>query len=244
MYGTTSVICENLSQEERKHKLDVYRFVGYNILIVTLTYSPSKDYRVILQEIRDQTLLIVHGKILLKPKSIKNLKNILPTLTKYSEFLISVQSVDKDILTFSINDSRVDSIQFPNISELSCITPGIISLLKSNKKVIEISLKDALSSKPQERSRLFHEMHKFLALIKDKDQLIAYGGSEDSVYDIRGPHEIISIFTALFDRSISCGKILVKSNPERICLMLNERAHNPDFTKDVKIVGNITKEGK
>jgi len=244
MYGNISVTCENLSQEERKDKLDIYRFVGYNILIITLTYSPSKDYRAILHDIRGQTPLKVYGKILLHPKSIKNLKNLLSTLKKYPEFLISIHCTDKDILTFAINDSRIDSIQFPNINELSYVTPGIVSLLNSNNKSIEISLKDVFKSKIHDRSRLFHEMGKFLALIKNKTHIVVYGGYEDSIFEIRGPHEIISIFKAIFDLSISCSKMLVQSNPERICATLHQREENPNFSKDVKIVDATSKEGK
>lgn len=244
MYANTSVNCEDLLKEEKKHKLDIYRFVGYNFLIINLKYSPMKDYRAILQEIQSQTILKVYGKILLNPKSLKNLKNSLVSLNNYSDFLICVQSTDKDILTFSINDSRVDSVLFPNISELNHITAGIVSLLKTNNKILEISLKDVLSSKINDRSRLFHEMSKFLSIIKNKTHLLVYGGSEESIYEIRGPHEIATIFTAIFNLPIQRSKSLVQSNPERIQVTLNQRAKNIHYTKDVNIIAEINKEEK
>jgi len=165
MYVNTSVVCEKLSQTERIKQFELFKFLGFSTLVIKFDFSPSKNYRALLTNMQKEISLQLFGKITIYPKTQKELKSILKTLVSIKDFLISVQSSDKDILTYAINDSRIDTIACPTIAYLSSITPGLISLLKTNKKHIEISLKDIISANPQERSRLLHEMNKFLLLV-------------------------------------------------------------------------------
>jgi len=224
MYVNTSVECETLPKNERIEKLGIYKFVGYTSVAINLEYSNTKNYKSILHEIQKNTTLCVYGKVLLYPKTIDTLKKILNSLQIHTDQLIAVHSTDKEILTFSANDSRVDIISIPRILDLMHITPGIISLVKSNKKFLEISLNDIVKTKIHERSRLFHELSKFLQLIGNNTHILLHGGSEDSVYQIRGPFEIVTIFNAIFDVPLNKSKLIVKSNPEQLIRMLNERS--------------------
>ena len=242
MYVNTSVAWESLSKSERKHKLNVYNFVGYNSLIANFEYSPSKDYRALLQGIQEQSTMNIYGKIIITPKTQKQLKNALKNLKTNSDFLISVNSIDKDILTIAINDSRVDIISFPNIQDLRYVTSGIISLLKTQEKFIEISIRDVLRTTTQERSRLFHEIDKFLRTVSNNTQILLYGGYERSIYEIRGPHEIATIFTAIFDLPLQTSKKIVQSNPERLIEILLERKSSNHFSQGVRIISQQNKE--
>ena len=242
MYVNTSVVWENLSKSERKQKFDTYRFVGFTSLIANFEYFSAKDYRTLLHEIQEQSTLSLFGKIVIHPKTLKELKDALKNLKKYSDFLICVHSTDKDILTFAINDSRIDAIICPHIADLSHITPGIISLLKTQGKFLEMSLRDVLGSKSHERSRLFHEIHKFLSIVSNNTQILLYGGCEKSIYEIRGPHEIATIYTAIFDLTLQASKTIVQSNPERFINILLERQSSQHFSQGVKIISHQDKE--
>ena len=242
MYVNSSVEFEKLSKKEIHEKLDIYEFVGYTAIVLNFKYSPTKQYQTILQEIQEITTLNLFGKIILHPKTIKDLKKSLGSLKIPPNFLVCVQSTDKDLLTFSINDSRIDCIAFPHVSELSFLTPGIVSLLKSNKKYIEISLKDMLRNKIRDRSRLFHEMAKFLDLMSTCTNLILYGGCEETIYEIRGPHEIASIFNAIFEVPKMKSKSMNQSNPEQLISELQTRGKYPHLPRGVKIVTKQNKE--
>ena len=242
MYVNTSVAWESLSKSDRKYKFDVYRFVGYNSLIANFEYSPNKDYRTLLQGLQEESSLNIYGKIIITPKTQKDLKNALKNVKSYSDFLICVNSIDKDILTIAINDSRVDIISFPNIQDLRYVTSGIISLLKTQEKFIEISIRDVLRTTTQERSRLFHEIDKFLRTVSNNTQILLYGGYERSIYEIRGPHEIATIFTAIFDLPLQTSKKIVQSNPERLIEILLERKSSNHFSQGVRIISQQNKE--
>ncbi len=242
MYVNTSIAWESLSKSDRKHKFDIYSFVGYNTVIANFEYSPTKDYRTLLQDIQDHSSLKIYGKIMIFPKTQKDLKNALKNINSYSDFLISVSSLDKDILTMGINDSRVDVLSFPNIQDLGNVTSGIISLLKTNEKFLEISFRDVLRSSTHERSRLFHDIDKFLSIVSPNIQILLYGGCERSIFEIRGPHEIATIFTAIFDLPLQTSKKIVQSNPERLINMLQERKSSDHFSHGVKIITQQNKE--
>jgi len=242
MYVNTSVAWESLSKSDRKYKFDVYRFVGYNSLIVNFEYSPNKDYRTLLQGLQEESSLNIYGKIIITPKTQKDLKNALKNVKSYSDFLICVNSIDKDILTIAINDSRVDAILFPNIQDLSYVTSGIISLLKTQEKFLEFSFRNVLGTTTNERSRLFHEIDKFLSIVSTCTQILLYGGCERSIYEIRGPREIATILTAIFDLSLQTSKKIVQSNPERFINILLERKSSNHFSQGVKIISQQNKE--
>ena len=242
MYVNTSVAWESLSLSERNLLFKVYRFVGYNSLILNFDYSPNKDYRKQLREIKEEEKLDIHGKIIISPKTQKSLKKSLNILKNFSDFLICVNCVDKDLLTLAINDSRVDLISFPSIRDLSHVTSGIISLLKSQKKFLEFSFRDVIRSATHERSRLFHEIDKFLHIVSNNTQILLYGGCERSIYEIRGPREIATIFTAIFDLPHQTSKKIVQSNPEQIIKNLVERKSTNHFPNGVKTISQENKE--
>lgn len=242
MYVNTSVEWEHLSKPDRKDKFNVYSFVGYNSLIANFEYSTTKDYRTLLQEIQEECSQNIYGKIIISPKTQKELKNALKNVNSYSDFLVCVKSIDKDILTNAINDSRVDAISFPSIQDLSYVTSGIISLLKTQEKYLEISFRDVLGNNAHERSRLFHEIDKFLGIVSNNSQILLYGGCERSIYEIRGPREIATIFTAIFDLSLQTSKKIVQTNPERFINILLERKSPKHFSQGVKIISQQDKE--
>ncbi|TFG19340.1 MAG: hypothetical protein EU530_06445 [Promethearchaeota archaeon] len=242
MYVNTSVVWESLSTSDRKQKFDVYSFVGYNSVIANFEYSPTKDYRTLLQDIQDQSSLKIYGKIMILPKTQKDLKNALKNVNSFSDFLIGVSSLDKDILTMGIKDSRVDVISFPNIQDLDNVTSGIISLLKTHEKFLEISFRDVLRSSKHERSRLFHDIDKFLGVVSANTQILLYGGCERSIVEIRGPREIATIFTAIFNLPLQTSKKIVQSNPERLINILQERISPNHYSHGVKIISQPNKE--
>ncbi|MBN2154938.1 MAG: hypothetical protein JW776_02710 [Candidatus Lokiarchaeota archaeon] len=234
MYTNTAVMCEHLPKIEQNKKLNLYHLVGYQALFILLDYSPGKNYDAVIQELCDITPQKLYGKILLHPKNIKELRSQLKSLDKIKDFFISVQSVEKDVLSYAIKDSRVDLITCPHIIQLKSITPGIVSLVKTNQKFIEISLIDALFSKSGERSRLFHEVARFLDTVRNNLHVVLCGGFEQSLNEIRGPREIASIFTAIFDVSTPMSKSIVQSNPQRIIAKLCERKDNNCIQSGVK----------
>ena len=242
MYINTSVEWGNNSNSVHIQKFDIYKFVGYTTLFVNLPYKPNQDYKTLLKKIQSHSKLPIFGKIYISPKSLNELKTILKKISHKKEYLISIYSLDKDLLTYAIKDSRVDLLSFPNITDLSSITPGIVSLLKTHKKYLEFSLREVFGTSSKERSLLFHEIAKFLSIVSNNKQLLLYGGREDTIFSIRGPHELSRIFSAIFDLPIKTSKSIVQSNPSRILTQLQERANSRHYSQDIKVIHEVKEE--
>ena len=242
MYTNTSVLYENIPENERKQKLNFYHKIGFQTIFINFDYDQNKDYRKRLLEFQSHTDLEVHGKITLYPKNIKHLKNELRNLEGLGDFFIVVQSKNKDVLSFAVNDSRIDGISCPKIMNLQYITSGVISLIKTNQKFIEISLREVIVSKTKERSRLFHEISKFMQNMNTNMNLLLYGGWEEKIIEIVDPHGIKAIFSAIFDFPDSISKSIVNSNPQKLIEKLDNRKNPQYIQKGVKIVPTSEEE--
>jgi RNase P/RNase MRP subunit p30 len=243
MYINTSIECGNNEEFDYSKKFEVYKFVGFTTLFVNIDYKIGENYDSVLKTIQSHSNLPLFGKFIISPRSITELKSNLKKLSHNKQFLISVSSSDKDLLTYAIKDSRVDLISFPNIMELSSITSGIISLLKTHEKFVEFSLTEVFGASSHERSRLFHEIAKFFSTISNNKHLLLYGGKEQSVFLIRGPYEISKILSTIFDLPERLSKSIVQSNPTRLLNKLKERSNSPYFSQGIKIIDE-KKEGQ
>ncbi len=238
MYTNTSVLCENLPKSEQSQKLNLYHMIGFQTLFINLDYVQNKEYLNILQEIQSQTNLEVYGKITLYPNDIKHLKTELRSIKKLDTFFIAVQSTNKDVLTFAVNDSRVNCISCPKITNLKYITPGVISLIKTNQKFIEISLRDVILSKTHERSRVFHNLSKFLNNMHTYMNSVIYGGWEENILEIIGPYEIKAIFSAIFDLPDKISNSIVKTNPQKVLNQLKNAYNSCYIQEGVRIISD------
>ena len=244
MFSNTSVILNALSDEEIINKLNIYKFVGFQVIFIEYNFDFNFEYRTHLNKIQKMTSLKLIGKIAFHPTSVSDLKNKLQKVQKYKDFAISIISKNKDILTFAAKDSRVDIISFTRIENIKNLTPGLISLLKQFNKFFEISIIDVLNTYYNNRSRVFREIYKILNLVHNNMEILLFGGSEDENFHIRGPREIISIFHSIFNLNIAKAKRMVRENPSQLIERLISRNNRNKLQSGVEIVSRIKKEEK
>ena len=96
MYVNTSVESESLLKNERLKRLNIYKFVGYTDLILNFKYSPKKQFNLGFSSLIEESPLNLYGKIKIYPKTQGDLKTALKSLNQYKEFLICVESKDKE----------------------------------------------------------------------------------------------------------------------------------------------------
>ena len=244
MFSNTRVLLNALSDEEIINKLNLYKFVGFHIIFVEYNFDFNFDYRDHLNKIQKLTTLKLIGKISFQPASVNDLKDKLQKAQKYKDFVISIISNNKDILTFAAKDSRVDIISFTRIENIKKLTPGIISLLKQFNKFFEISIIDVLNTNKNNRSRVFREIYKILNLVHNNMEILLFGGSESENFHIRGPREIISIFHSIFNLNIAKSKRIVRENPSQLIKRLISRNNPNNLQSGVKVVNRIKMEEK
>ncbi|MHA1727177.1 MAG: RNase P subunit p30 family protein [Promethearchaeota archaeon] len=239
MYTNTGVITTGALSEEIIEKLQIYRFVGYQRLMLNFEFSECTDYTSRLRFFQNNTNLELFGKIVFHPRSISNLKKNLQKIKEFKKFAVAIESSDKKILTFAANDSRVDILTFYSIDVLRNLTPGIVSLLKQTKTFLEISLIDAICTHKTKRSRVFREIYKILNLVNYREDILLFGGAEKEIRYIRGPREILSIFHAIFNIPLQKCKNILNKNPEILVQRLEQR-QNPNFIESgVKIINRF-----
>ncbi len=241
MYTNSRVQIADFNDEEIQKFLEIYKFVGYQRLIIDFSYKLGINFNKKLEIMKKLTNLELFGRITFKPNSMSQIKKELSNYNNIKDFIIGIESSNKDILTFAANDSRIDIISFPGLKYIKELTPGLFSLLKQNNKFFDISLNDVISKRKYERSKAFREIHKLLNLTKNKEKIFLFGGGETEPRYIRGPKEIISILHSILDLSLSDSRKILRETPSTLINRINNRNNLDYIEPDIKIV-NIKKK--
>jgi RNase P/RNase MRP subunit p30 len=238
MYTNTSFKLYSISTDQIDRYLEIYKWVGYQNLFFEIEYPNNFDATQFTKEKNIKYGLNLIPKLVIKPKSLNQFREILSRINQFKDYAIAVESSDKEILSFATHDSRIDIISLGSIELVKELTPGIISLLKQNagKKFLEISLIDTINSRNYQRSKSFREIFKIISMASKNEKLIVFGGHELKLNYIRGPKEIISIFNSIFDISNEKAKRFVRENPQLLIDKIKQRTDKDFIETGVQII--------
>lgn len=226
--------------------IEVYKWVGYQNLFFEVNFPLEFDLSRFINEINMKYKINLFPKTIIRPHSLNHLRDLLSKISQFKNILVAIESTDKDILSFSAHDSRIDIISVTSTDLIKELTPGIISLLKQNsgKKFIEVSLIDAFSSKNYQRSKIFREIYKIISLVVKSQDLIIYGGQELKINHIRGPIEITNIFNTIFEIPLNISKRFVRENPQILINKLIQRTDKNYIENGIRIIESKDIQGE
>ncbi|MFX1408750.1 MAG: RNase P subunit p30 family protein [Promethearchaeota archaeon] len=215
--------------DELNKKLEFCKVLGIkNLILETVKSQISAELR---GKIEQQTNLNIYYRFNLKPVSLSDFKSRMKDFNNFP-FILSIESIDKDIQINAARDSRVDIISFSDENILKTLTAGIISLTKQNNSFIEFSLAPIMTSNKALQSKNFRNLYKFIQLALKLNANFIISGNFDDLYDLRHPKSLLSICHSLLDIPLNKIKKGFIDNPK----LLIERIQNRK--KD-----NITESG-
>ncbi|MFX1315889.1 MAG: RNase P subunit p30 family protein [Promethearchaeota archaeon] len=221
--------------DELKRKLEFCKILGIKNLIL----EPTNIFEQIPQELKEKvnqiTNINIYYRFNLKPISLNDFKNRIKNF-KYFPFILSVESIDKEIQINAARDSRVDIISFSDENILKTLTPGVISLTKQNNSFIEFSLAPIMNINKALQSKNFRNLYKFiqLALKLNADYIIS--GNFDDLYDLRHPRSLLSICHSLLDIPLNEAKKGVIDNPKLLIERVQNRKKNNIIDSGIKFI--------
>ena len=189
-------------------KIDFYK----NLNVDNLILEPQKNSNLTLtlkEKIRDKTNINIFYRINLRINEVNEFKKRIKKFNKFPEIL-SIESLNKDVLILAARDSRVDIVSFSDQNNLKALTPGIVSLIKQNESFIEFSLSPLMIKNKTTQSKNFRSLYRALQLVmKLKPNCIISGNFKNS-FDFRHPRALISICNTLLDIPLDEAKRIFK----------------------------------
>lgn len=245
MYTNCGFKLNSINLENVDKFLEIYKWVGYQNLFFEVNFPLELDLKKFTNEMKIKYNLNLYPKTIIKPHSLNHLRDILTKISPNKDLIVAVESIDKDILSFSAHDSRVDVISITSVNLIKELTPGIISLLKQNsgKKFLEVSLIDALSSKNFQRSKIFREIYKIISMAVKSQDLIIYAGQEFKINYIRGPIEISNVFNTIFEIPLNKSKRFVRETPQLLINKIIQRADKNYIEDGIRIIESKDLQG-
>ena len=215
-------------------KIDFYM----NLNVDNLILEPQKNTNLTLtlkEKIRDKTNINIFYRINLRINEVNEFKKRIKKFNKFPEIL-SIESLNKDVLILAARDSRVDIVSFSDQNNLKALTPGIVSLIKQNGSFIEFSLSPLMIKNKTTQSKNFRSLYRALQLVmKLKPNCIISGNFKNS-FDFRHPRALISICNTLLDIPLDEAKRIFKENPRKLLRRVHQKGDNNIFEEDVKLI--------
>ncbi len=181
---------------EIKDRLKICEGLGIKNIILEPINSLERIYPDFRKKMQDFTNINVYFRINLRLRSIEDFKKRIRSYNNFSDIL-SVESLDREVQLQSARDSRVDIISFSDPDVLKTLTPGVISLTKQNKSLIEFSLAPIMVRNRSIQSKNFRNLYKFIQLaLRLKANYIISGNFID-FFDYRHPRALLSICHSL-----------------------------------------------
>lgn len=236
MYYNSRVILNGLTEFEISSKVEIYSWLGYDVLFYESNLSPSQLKKILAGNTKIRKCIQLVPSCKIESNNLRDLKKKLAKYSQDKEKILAVGSMNTDVINFAAHDSRVSVISAVDIKHMKVFTEGTISLIKQYNKTVEISLIDSLTCSSNHRSRVFREIGKFLNLVKKIPDQIIYAGNEQDLKNIRGPRELISIFRTVFDMNKAYSNKIFTKNPERIHRIQTDTYNGVLIGDAVKIV--------
>jgi len=144
-------------------KIDFYK----NLNVDNLILEPQKNSNLTLnlkEKIRAKKNINIFYRFNLRINEVNEFKKKIKRFNKFPEIL-SIESLNKDVLILAARDSRVDLVSFSDQNNLKALTPGIVSLIKQNGSFIEFSLSPLMIKNKSKQSKNFRSLYRALQLV-------------------------------------------------------------------------------
>ncbi|MFX1574455.1 MAG: RNase P subunit p30 family protein [Promethearchaeota archaeon] len=184
--------------------------------------------------IEKQTKINIFYRLNLKITDISTFKKEIINYNNFSD-VISVESLNREVLLHAAKDSRVGIISFSDPEIIKKLSIGIISLSKQNKSFIEFSLAPIMVSDKKIQSKNLRNLYKYTQLaIKLKAKFIISGNFYNK-FDYRHPRALISICNALLGIPLEIAKKAFGLNPRLLLEQIQKQKGNL-IDSDINII--------
>jgi RNase P/RNase MRP subunit p30 len=168
----------------------------------------------------------------------KNINEFRRDIKKYGNFpgILSLESSNKNVQMHASKDSRIDLISFSKQEIITTITPGIISLVKQNKKFIEFSLSPIFLDNKSVQSKNFRNLYRSLRLIRNYNADYIISGNFIESFQIRHPRALLSICHTLLEIPLIEAKKIFRQNPIKLLNNVQNRLNNKNVEEGVSLL--------
>ncbi len=218
-----------------KKKIDFYMNLNVDNLILEPQKNLNQFTLNLKEKIRAKTNINIFYRFNLQINDVNEFKKQIKRFNKFPEIL-SIESLNKDVLILAARDSRVDIVSFSDQNNLKTLTPGIVSLIKQNGSFIEFSLSPLMIKNKSKQSKNFRSLYRALQLVMKLKPNCIISGNFKNLFDFRHPRALISICNTLLDIPLDEAKRFFKENPRKLLRRVHQKGDNNTFEEDVKII--------
>lgn len=234
-YFESRLVVDTANFDVLKKKIDFYKNLNVDNLILEPQKNLNQFTLNLKEKIRDKTNINIFYRFNLQINEVNEFKKQIKRFNKFPEIL-SIESLNKDVLILAARDSRVDIVSFSDQNNLKRLTPGIVSLIKQNGSFIEFSLSPLMIKNKSKQSKNFRSLYRALQLVMKLKPNCIISGNFKNLFDFRHPRALISICNTLLDIPLDEAKRFFKENPRKLLRRVHQKGDNNIFEEDVKII--------
>ena len=221
--------------DEIQRKLEFCEKLGIQNIIL----EPINDLKKLLEIWKkgklQTTKINIFFRLNLIPQSLNELKSLIKNYNKFP-FILSVESLDKQVQIHAARDSRVDILSFSNQNILKSLTSGVISLIKQNNSFIEFSLDSIMIRNKAIQSRNLRNLYKFMHQALNTNANYIISGNFTELFDLRHPRSLVSICNSLLEIPLEKAKKGFKDNPFLLIKKVQKRKDESFIESGVKLI--------
>jgi len=234
-YFESRLVVDFGNSDVLKKKIDFYKNLNVDNLILEPQKNLNQFTLNLKEKIKDETNINIFYRFNLQINEVNEFKKRIKRFNKFPEIL-SIESLNKDVLILAARDSRVDIVSFSDQNNLKTLTPGIVSLIKQNGSFIEFSLSPLMIKNKSKQSKNFRSLYRALQLVMKLKPNCIISGNFKNLFDFRHPRALISICNTLLDIPLDEAKRFFKENPRKLLRRVHQKGDNNIFEEDVKII--------
>ena len=221
--------------DEIQRKLEFCEKLGIQNIIL----EPINDLKKLLEIWKkgklQTTKINIFFRLNLIPQSLNELKSLIKNYNKFP-FILSVESLDKQVQIHAARDSRVDILSFSNQNILKSLTSGVISLIKQNNSFIEFSLDSIMIRNKAIQSRNLRNLYKFMHQALNTNANYIISGNFTELFDLRHPRSLVSICNSILEIPLDKAIKGFKNNPILLIKRVQKRKDESIIESGVKLI--------
>jgi RNase P/RNase MRP subunit p30 len=199
--------------------------LGMKNVILEPINSIEKIHPKLKKKIQNFSNMNIFFRINLRLKSVEDFKKKIKNYNNFQDIL-SVESLNREVQLQSARDSRVDIITFSDPEILKTLTPGVISLTKQNRSLIEFSLAPIMVRNRSIQSKNFRNLYKFIQLALKLKANYIVSGNFINFFDYRHPRALSSICHSLLGIPLNKAKNSLSNIPKMLIEKVAARFDN------------------
>lgn len=165
------------------------KITGFGINAAYPDFSPEKNLFTF-----KNAGIVFFSRLTIKNQKIPQIKQILAR-NHQRVLLITVETNDLNVCKWAAHDRRVNLITIdPTLLE---IDKGLVNLLKTHQKPVELVFSPLFQVFGSQRSRVLRNYYKTLNRLFGKKTTLCFSSGATSVFDLRSQQEIVAIATQL-----------------------------------------------